>query len=532
MVALITLPGIRLKTAQIIDGSITISAHSKQRFAYCPCCNNKSKHVHSFYIRVLRDLPASTHCVSVNLTVRKFFCRNPECERKIFTEQPGPEISAYSRMTSRTRKTLQTLLLEVSARKGSYIAKLISLPISPSTALRIVNALPILPTKNVTVLGIDDWAYRKGLTYGTLLVNMETGKVIDLLIGRDGKSLTKWLMKHPEIEIVTRDRASTYSSTVSTMLPNAIQVADRFHLLKNFSDCVYSAIRIEYRNLVNSMNEDSLQLELQPIAPRKKSDKALIKAKGERNEYIIYRFERAKQMLKDGAGYKTVAKSLQISKSTVQRYAKVDVIPSKSIYLKYDYNEYLEIIAKGFTEGKSFSKIYDCIQTAGFKGSRSAFYMQFKDHPMRTTPIVYKSANVKLRLISPRKISQYLAFADLSKIRDKTDRELMEKLLSKNSMLERIQHQVVTFKELLLGNDVTLLKDWMERTLKIGLSQLQSFVKGLVVDIEAVKNAIDTNWSNGQVEGQVNRLKSIKRQMYGRAGFELLRRKVILSKVG
>jgi len=271
---------------------------------------------------------------------------------------------------------------------------------------------------------------------------------------------------------------------------------------------------------------------LPPEIPKEESGKVQLKAKGERNEYIKYRFQIVKQMLKEGSGIKTIAKSLQISRNAVRRYAKVDVLPIKSIYHKYDYNEYLEIISIGFSEGLSFAKIYDRMKKAGFKGSRTGFYGQFKDHPMRTTPTVYKSIDIKLRLLSPRKISKYLAFTDLSKIKDETDRELMEKLLSKSSTLENIRHQVLTFKELLLGNDVTLLKDWMDRTLTIGISQLKSFVGGLLGDIEAVRNAIETNWSNGQVEGQVNRLKSIKRQMYGRAGFELLRRKVILSKVG
>jgi transposase len=560
MVALISLPGISLGAAQMIDGSITIPAHSKLKYVNCPCCNNKSKRVHSSYVRVLRDLSISTCCVSVYLTVRKFFCKNPECERKIFTEQPGSEIMPYSRMTNRTRETLQNILLEVSAIKGSYLANLISLPISPSTALRIVGSLPIPEIEKVTVLGIDDWAYRKGLTYGTLLVNMETGQVIDLLTGRDGVTLREWLVKHPEIEIVTRDRASAYSCTVSSILPNAIQVADRFHLLKNFSDCVYSVIRIEYRNIVNSMNAETIQSEplppkvleeplqsgpLYPEAPEevlqseqlpdeahKEPVKVPLRAKGERNEYINHRFIKVKQMLEEGVGIKTIAKSLQISRNAVRRYAKVDVLPSKSIYYKYDYNEYLVIISKGFTKGKSFAKIYANMKNAGFKGSRSAFYSQFKDHPMRTTPTVYKPINIKLRLLSPRKISTYLSFTDISKIKDETDRELMEKILSKNSTLEQLRQQVISFKELLLGNDVLLLKDWIERTLAIGISQLKSFVNGLMGDIEAVRNAIKTNWSNGQVEGQVNRLKSIKRQMYGRADFDLLRRKVILSKVG
>ena len=214
---------------------------------------------------------------------------------------------------------------------------------------------------------------------------------------------------------MTRDRASAYSSTVSSILPNAIQVADKFHLLKNFSDCVYSVIRIEYRNLAISMNENSLQTEPLPLKIPKENGKVPLNAKGERNEYIKYRFEKVKTMLKDGAGLKTVARSLQISRNAVRRYAKVDVLSSKSIYHKYDYNEYLEIISIGFSEGISFAKIYARMKTAEFKGSVSAFYGQFKDHPMRKTPSVYKAINIKLRLLSPRKISRYLAFKPFPK---------------------------------------------------------------------------------------------------------------------
>ena len=244
MKTLFSLSGIRLGTPHIIDFKIHVPARSIQKSAKCPCCAKRSKYIHSSYVRVLRDLPMSTHCVSINLTARKFFCKNPDCKRMIFTEQPGDEIKAYSRMTNRTRQRLQSIFLEVSARKGAYIAGLISLPVSPSTALRLVDSLPIPLIDKVSVLGIDDWAYRKGLSYGTLLVNIETRKAIDLLEGRDGVALKKWLKQHPEVETVTRDRASSYSSAVSAILPNAEQVADRFHLLANLSDSVYEVIRL------------------------------------------------------------------------------------------------------------------------------------------------------------------------------------------------------------------------------------------------------------------------------------------------
>ena len=540
MVALFSLPGISLGVAQIIDGNISIPAYSKLKFVKCPCCNKKSKRVHGSYVRELRDLSSSTYCVSINLTVRKFFCKNAKCERKIFTEQPGPEIQPYSRMTNRTRKRLQKILLEMSARKGSYIANLISLPVSPSTALRMVDSLPIPSTEKVTVLGIDDWAYRKGLTYGTILVNIETGEVIDLLTGRDGVSLKKWLAKHPEIEIVTRDRASAYSSAVSSTLPNAIQVADRFHLIKNLSDTVYDVIRIEYRNLANSLIEDSSSSEETSI-PEDTSFPEIIDEepgnvhqteRGEMNDYLKGRFEKVKEMINEGVGLRTIAKTLQMSRNTVRRYANMDVLLGKSIFIKNNYNEYQDIIEKEFSEGKTISQVFETIKKAGFKGSRTALYERFRDHPMRTNPVINIFLKAKPQLISPRKISKYIGFADLSKIKDKTDGDFMVKLLSKNKILEDLRHQVLSFKDMLLGNDDTLLEDWLEKTLLIGRSQLKTFVRGMKSDIDAVRNAIITDWSNGQVEGQVNRLKSIKRQMYGRACFELLRRKVVLSTVG
>ncbi|NWJ53057.1 MAG: ISL3 family transposase [Bacteroidetes bacterium] len=382
-------------------------------------------------------------------------------------------------------------------------------------------------------ISIDDWAYRKGLTYGTILVNIETGEVIDLLTGRDGTSLKNWLAKHPEVEIVTRDRASAYSCAVSSIIPDAIQVADRFHLLKNLSDCVYDIIRIEYRNLVNSITEDSLQEEtLVHESSDEESGKVPQKEKGEMNDYLKGRFEKVKEMIEDGVGFRTIARTLQMSRNTVRRYSNMDILPCKSIYIKNNYNEYQEIIENWLSEGKIITGIFEIIKKAGFKGSRTAFYERYKDHPMRTTHAVNIIAKVKRRLISPRKISKYLGFADLSKIKDQTDKEIMGELISKNILLEDLRHQVLSFKTLLLGNDDSLLEDWMKKTLTIGKSQLKTFIKGLKSDIEAVRNAIITNWSNGQVEGQVNRLKSIKRQMYGRAGFELLRRKVALSRVG
>lgn len=533
MIDLFSLSGIHIGAIQMIDGHINIPARSKHKYAQCTCCNKRSKHVHGSYVRRLRDLPLSTHCVSIDLTVRKFFCKNPKCKRKIFAEQPGREVGAYKRFTNRTRERLQKIFVEVSAKKGAYLSGLISLPVSPSTGLRLVDSLPVPLADKVSVLGIDDWAYRKGLSYGTILVNIETRRVIDVLPGRDGIALKKWLNQHPEVVIITRDRASAYSCAVSETLPNAIQVADRFHLLKNLSDSIYDVIRQEYKNLANSLVEDSTSEEMiSPERTDEKPSKASQREKGEMSDHFKERFEKVKEMQKQGYGMRTIAKTLQMSRNTVRRYADMDTLPKKSIYIKNNYTDYQEIIDKEFSEGRCVKRIFESIKNAGFKGGLTGFYEYFKDHPPRTIPGTKITSPTKLRMISPRKISRYLGIADLNKIKDPFDRKMMASLLSRNTLLERLRYLRLSFKELLSGNDDASLEDWIKEALAIGKSQLKRLVNGLKSDIDAVRNAIKTSWSNGQVEGQVNRLKCIKRQMYGRAGFEHLRRKVILGMSG
>jgi len=533
MVDLFSLSGIHLGTAQMANGYIIVPARSKYKYAKCTCCNKKSRHVHSSYVRRLKDLPASMYCVSINLVIRKFFCKNPKCKRKIFAELPGNEIQAHQRFTNRAREKLQKIFIEVSAKKGAYISGLISMPVSPSTGLRLVDSLEIPVINKVSVLGIDDWAYRKGLSYGTILVNLETRKVLDLLPGRDGVALKKWLIQHPEILTVSRDRANAYSCAVSQTLPNAIQVADRFHLMKNLSDSAHDIIQQEYKNLANSLIEDAnVEEEKFPNAEVKESGISRQREKGEMNDHFKERFQMVKEMLKQGYGIRTISRTLQMSRNTVRRYLDMDTLPKKNICIKMNYTDYQEIIDKEYSKGKSVKKIFESIQMAGFKGSRTCFYNYFKEHRPYTMPILKVLPPAKPQMISPRKISRYLGITDLNKIKDNFERKTIIALLSKNTLLENLRDLILSFRELLLGEDGSLLEGWIKKALAIGFPQLKKLVNGFKSDINAVRNAILTTWSNGQVEGQVNRLKSIKRQMYGRVDFELLRRKVVLSKVG
>jgi transposase len=481
---------------------------------------------------MLRDLSVGEYSVVLHLTVRKFYCRNKKCHRKIFVEQPGKEVSSHARMTQRTKHKLEKILIETSANKGALLSRFINTPVSPSTALRIVRSIPMDPCGPIRTLGIDDWAYRKGISYGTILVDMEHGRVIDLLSGRDGVEVKRFLKSHREVEAVCRDRSSAYSAAVSEILPAANQIADRFHLVKNLSDAVYEVVRAEYPALSRLWKTPA-----PPNLNQKQKLPSQKQVKGEPSEYRKKVFFEVKKLLAEGMGYRTISKLLGISRTTVHKYADLDTPPIKSIPLKNDYSSYLQVIEQELSKGSTLKATYQLIVARGFKGGRSAFFEQFKDHPLRQTSESTRfSAASKISKgivsLSPRKISIYLSLSGFDKIQNETEKAQMKQLVKTNAFIKKLRKQVQQFKEILKDGTPALLDQWMEATLLLKKKKLNTFVNGLKRDIQAVYNSITSTWSSGKVEGNVNRLKNIKRQMYGRASLELLKRKVILSCTG
>jgi len=190
-------------------------------------------------MRKLMDLPWAGIPVKVNLSVNKYYCKNEECSRKIFTERFGEKLKSYARRTPRLTDHLTQIGYVLGGNAGSKLASFLGMPIGRSTMLRIIdNCADDVEVATPRVLGIDDWAFKKGNTYGTILVDLEKRKPIDLLPDREVETVKKWLEAHPEIEIISRDRASCYSQAAELGAPQATQVADRWHLLKNMGDAL------------------------------------------------------------------------------------------------------------------------------------------------------------------------------------------------------------------------------------------------------------------------------------------------------
>src|SRR5215212_2940189 len=231
--------GLGLESLSIGTGHVSISVSSGAGRCACPICGRGSSRVHSRYSRTVSDLP--WHGISVELEVRarRFFCEEASCERRIFCERL-PEVAARARKTGRLEEALLAIVLELGGRAGARLAEELGLVVGRDALLRRAKSTPLPDGKKVRVLGVDDFAFRKGHTYGTVLVDLERRSVVDLLPERSQESLVAWLKRHPEVEFAARDRSHIYREALAKGAPDAVQVTDRWHLLHNLEHVLES----------------------------------------------------------------------------------------------------------------------------------------------------------------------------------------------------------------------------------------------------------------------------------------------------
>lgn len=217
---------------------LRIAARSFRRARRCPDCGRTSRAVHSRYERRLADLPSLGHSVSVHLRVRRFYCRNTDCARQTFVERLPKLVAPFARRTDRLAAAQGQTGLALGGEASARLLARLSMPVSADTVLRLVKATPLPDQPAPRVIGVDDWAKRKGSNYGTIIVDLERHRVVDLLPERTAATLTDWLQQRPGIEVVARDRSSEYASGITVGAPTAVQVADRWHLLANMRQAI------------------------------------------------------------------------------------------------------------------------------------------------------------------------------------------------------------------------------------------------------------------------------------------------------
>src|SRR5829696_2437471 len=230
--------GLQLRDVSIGPDEIVATLEATAPRGTCPKCGTWSEAVHSYYQRTTADLPWGGHSVRLHLQVRKFFCRQPTCTRRIFTERLPQLVAPYARRTARLESVLSLLACALGGEPGARLVGRLGMTASPATFLRLIRRTAIVSAPTPRVLGVDDWAFRKGHRYGTILVDLEQHRIVDVLPARSAEPVVAWLKAHPGVEIVSRDRAPAYAEAARKGAPGAVQVADRWHVIQNLVEAL------------------------------------------------------------------------------------------------------------------------------------------------------------------------------------------------------------------------------------------------------------------------------------------------------
>jgi transposase len=470
--------------------------------------------VHSRYQRHLDDTAVAGQRVIIHLTVRRFFCPAADCEKRTFAEQVPGLTWRYGRRTPVARRLLETIGLALGGRAGARLATATGIAAGRATLLRLVRALPEPALATPVVLGIDDFALRRGKSYGTVLADMITRRPVDLLAGRHAQVVEDWLAAHPGVQVICRDRASAYAEGARAGAPDAVQVADRWHLWNNLTEAAEKCVT-QHRAC---LREPAGPADPPAQDPETEAPTALVTRIQERHAAV-------QELIASGTGYRPAARQLGLALNTVKRYARAasaeELLESAARLSNLD--EFKPYLHQRVSQGQASPiRLFEEICSQGYTGSKA----NVRDYIRRYASWARASS------ASPPPPSVRDTVTWITRHPDRLDEETQPQLnaiLGRCPELDALHDCIRSFAVMLTRRRGERLPGWLAQARTIGLPGLNSFVTGIEHDLAAVTAGLTQPWNSGPVEGHVNRIKMLKRQMYGRANLDLLRKRVLMT---
>jgi transposase len=542
MIIFLDLPDVEVEGVEVTE-EIILTLRTVSATALCPSCGAASSRIQSRYTRTLRDLPSVGRPIRLIMRVRRFFCKKSTCAQKIFVERLPDLCRPHAQRTKRLQEALRHLGLLTGGQAGADLGSELGISGSRDTILRLVRQSEQSARQEPHIIGLDDWAWKRRLRYGTLICDLEQGVPLDLLPDRAVETVEAWLRAHPSIDVVSRDGSSEYASAIKKGAPQARQVSDRWHLTKNLAGCVSVVLtqclteirRAEHAAVPREEGEIPAYREHSPARTR-----AVQQAQQARQAERLERYEAIITLRNQGMRSSDIAVQVGMPERTIRHWLSGRGIPYSGSRkprprLIDPYKAYL--FSRWHQGCRNGAQLEKELRAKGYKGSGRALYRYLETLEPSGSPLrKYGSASATSRGVSSLQLNPLLTlsaqqatwlFFRRSEDLKEDEQKKLQQLRQASPHIETTYQLVDKFLHMVREHAGEQLDTWLDEAEASHLKAFDSFIIGVQQDKDAVFAGLTLPWSNGPLEGNVNRLKLIKRSMYGRAELDLLKLRVL-----